>query len=312
MLEFIFLILGLLGLLIGAELIINAALNIAKHYKISQLFLGLTILTIGTDLPELVVDITGAFHRLMGTETSGLIIGETIGTCFGQIALTLGIIGLFAVLTLTKRELKRDGLMMIFSVALLFLVGIDGIITRFEGIIFILVYLFYFYSLYREERIFEKIKRSPKMHFTKDIVSLLIGFILIIYGANLVVVNAVQIAIMFGIAQTLIGIIIVGVGTSLPELVVSLGAIRKGAFKMGVGNLIGSNIFDILFTLGIGSAISGFLVSSSLLRFDIPFLFILSVLVLLFFIRDRKIEKKEAAALILIYALYVCLKLVGF
>jgi len=312
MLELILLILGLLGLLLGTELIIKGALNIAEHYKISHLFMGLTILAIGTDLPELIIAIIGSIDRLLGIETSGLVVGDALGSCFGQIGLTLGIIGLFGILTLTKRELVRDGLMMVGSVVLLFLAGYDGKLTRFEGIMFILIYLFYFMSLRREERVHEKIKRSPTMHLLWDSVSLIGGFAILIYSSTIVVENAIELAQSWDIAQSLVGILIVGLGTSLPELAVSLGAIRKGAFRLSVGNLIGSNIFDILFTLGIGSAIAGFNVSKNLLRFDIPFLFALSVLVLLFFKRKMKIERKEAIFLVLIYVVYVGLKISGF
>ncbi|MBW2977610.1 calcium/sodium antiporter [Candidatus Woesearchaeota archaeon] len=311
MLELILLVLGLLGLLLGSELIIKGALNIAEHYKISHLFIGLTILAIGTDLPELVIAITGSIDKLMGIETSGLIIGDALGSCFGQIGLTLGIIGLFGVCCLTKRELLRDGLMMVGSVALLFLAGYDGELSRFEGIAFILIYLFYFMSLRREEKIYEKIKRAPPMHLLWDAVSLIGGFAILIYSSNIVVENAITLAQSWGIAQSLVGILIVGLGTSLPELAVSLGAIRKGAFRLSVGNLIGSNIFDILFTLGIGSVIAGFNVSRNLLRFDIPFLFVLSIIALLFFRTKMKIAKKEAIILVLIYAVYVVLKLRG-
>ena len=132
MYELILLILGLIGLVFGAKLVIKGALNLAEHFKISKLFIGLTILAVGTDLPELFTVITGAVMRLKGIETSGLIVGETIGSCFGQIALTLGILGLFGTLFLRKRELIRDGLMMVGSVVLFFLAGIDGVITRPE------------------------------------------------------------------------------------------------------------------------------------------------------------------------------------
>lgn len=101
----------------------------------------------------------------------------------------------------------------------------------------------------------------------------------------------------------------VGLGTSLPELALSVGAIRKGAVRLSVGNLIGSNIFDVLFTLGIGSVISGFNVGKNLLKFDIPYLFILSVIVVLLFRRKMRLGKKEAIILIIIYGTYVALKL---
>ena len=309
MLEFIFLILGLLGLVIGSHLIIKGGLNIAEHYKISQFFIGLTIFAIGSDLPELFIDITGAIKKLNGFDTSELIIGETIGTCLGQIALTLGIVGLFSTLTLKKRELQRDGLLMVGSVALLFFLGFDGEISKNDGIILILTFLIYFISLFREEKIYEKIQITSKIHLTWAIFSIIGGFAILIYSSSIVVDNALILATIWGVSQSIIGIFIVGLGTSLPEMVISLSALRKRAFRLSVGNLIGSNIFDILFTLGISSAISGFIVDQKFLKFDIPFLFATSIIVLIFFGKRKKIDKKEAIALISIYITYVLIKL---
>lgn len=311
MFELLYLILGLLGLLIGTELIINGSLNIAEHFKLSKLFIGLTVLAIGTDLPELFVIITGAVYNLGGAETSGLIIGNSLGSCFGQIALTLGILGLFGALSLTKRELKRDGLMMLSSVILLFLVAYDGAITRIDGLIFVLFYLFYFYNLIREEKLHSRLKEAPKMFFLWAVVSLIAGFAILIYCSNLIIENAMYLAKSLDIAQSLIGILIIGLGTSLPELAVSFGALRKNSVRLSVGNLIGSNIFDVLVPLGIGATIAGIKVDTNLLFFDIPFLFVLSLIVLFFFRRKNKILKKEAIALIAIYCVYAALKIAG-
>lgn len=311
MFEFIFLILGILGLVLGAHLVIKGGLSIARHYKISEFFIGLTILAIGSDLPELVVHINGAIKKLQGIDTSGLIVGETIGTCLGQIALTLGIIGLFNNLVLRKHELIRDGLMMVGSVALLFFVSFDGEISQMDGAVFILIYLIYFLSLAREEKLHKKLSLPRKAHLGWAGLSLAGGFLIVIYSSTVVIENALALASNWGISQSIIGSLIIGLGTSLPEIVISISAILKKANGLSVGNLIGSNIFDILFTLGIGSAISGFFVNENLLTFDIPFLFVTSMIATLFFGRNMKIERGEAAILILIYLTYVSIKLIG-
>jgi len=309
MLEFTLLILGLLGLVLGSHLIIKGSLNIAEHYKISQFFIGLTIFAIGSDLPELFIDITGAIKKLNGFDTSGLIIGETIGTCLGQIALTLGVVGLFSTLTLKKRELQRDGLLMVGSVALLFFLGFDGEISQIDGVILVMSFIIYFISLFREEKVYEKIQIAEKINLSWAIISIVGGFSILIYASSVVINNALILATLWGVSQSIIGILIIGVGTSLPEMVISLSALQKKAFSLSVGNLIGSNIFDILFTLGISSAISGFFVDKKFLQFDIPFLFATSIIVLIFFGKRKKIDKKEAIALICIYFTYVLIKL---
>jgi len=311
MIELILVILGLAGLVLGSHLTINGALNIAEHFKLGQIFIGLTILAIGTDLPELFVDITGAIHRLQGTETSGLIIGETIGTCFGQIALTLGIVGLFAVLTLTKKELVRDGSMMLGSILLLLLLSLDGKLSRFDGAVLIVVYLIYFGMLFREEKIFGKIKRAPSFKLGWSIISLLSGFAILIYSSNIAITNAVSLAEIWGVKQSLIGILLLGLGTSLPELFLALTSLYKKATPLAIGNLVGSNIFDILFTVGAGSVISEFIVNKNILLFDIPFLFFTSVIALYFLRTKMRIHRHEAVVLILIYIAYIGFKLWG-
>ncbi|NPE29491.1 calcium/sodium antiporter [Methanococcoides sp. SA1] len=311
MYELVILILGLIGLMFGAELIIKAALTIAEHYKISHSFLGLTLLTFGTNLPELFISVTGSVQRLRGIETSGLIIGDSIGSCFGQIGITMGMVGLFGVLTLTKRELSRAGVMMLGSVALLFLAGLDGTLSRTDGLIFITVYAIYFLLLYREEEVHDKFKSAPPLYLVRTILSISVGFILLILSSYTIVNNALYLADMWDISQSFIGIVLIGLGTSLPELALSWSSIRKKAVNLSVFNLIGSNIFDILFTLGIGSAISGFIVSEGLLRFDIPVLFFLSLLVLVFFRRHMELRKKEAFVLIGFYVIYIALKIYG-
>ena len=150
------------------------------------------------------------------------------------------------------------------------------------------------------------------MHLTWDILSLIAGFAILIYSSHIVVDNAIVVAEAWGVAQSLIGVAIVGLGTSLPEIAISLAAIRKGAFRLSVGNLLGANIADILFAVGLGGAISGLIVNNNLLWFDIPALFIVSALALFFFRTNKKIAKKEAIILIGVYLAYIVLKLKGF
>ncbi len=312
MLELLYLVLGLLGLVLGSHLIIQSSINLAEHFKISQLFFGLIILSIGTNLPELVVTINASIQRVAGIETSGLVIGQILGSCMGQIALSLGILGVFASLVLSKREFYRDGLMMLGSVLLLFILGFDGVLGKFDAIAFLIFYGFYFLSLQREEKIFSKMKRAKTANFLHDISSLIAGFAILIYASNIVVVNSIILAELWGVTQSFIGVVIVGLGTSLPEVTTAIMAIAKKATKMSVGNLIGSNILDILLVLGIGGVIADFNFSSKLLMFDTVFLFFTSLMVLLLFGFTFRMKKKQAAVLIGIYFLYILMKFLNF
>ncbi|MCK5400845.1 MAG: calcium/sodium antiporter [Flavobacteriaceae bacterium] len=309
----IFLILfGLTGLWLGTELVIKGAVNIAEYYNLSKVFIGLAILSIGTDLPEIVIAINASLHNVIGdTETSGIIIGNAIGSSFSQISVVLGSVGILAYLTLKRRHLYEDGIMLLGSILLVILLGIDGKITRVDGIVLVVVYLVYYFRLFHQERIGKKIKKKSGKYIRKDILFLIIGIIIVIFTSELVVDNSISFAENFGVRQSFVGIIIIGLGTSLPELALSLNAIRKKASGLSVGNLIGSNIFDMMIPIGMGASISELKIEKSLILFDLPFLLILSFIVLFFFYKKKGLQKFEAVILIGLFVLYTALKIVG-
>lgn len=304
MLESLLLFVGLGVLWLGAELAIQGTMNIGDHFRLSHRFMGLTVLALGTDLPELFIDVSASIKRLQGIETSGLILGETVGTCFSQVGLALGLIGLVAVVKVKKRAFKRDIFMLIAASVLLFILSLNGVISRTEGAILILAYVTYLATVFRENRVHKKfVLFRPKLRLLWSLSSMLAGFVLLVFGSQLTIDYALLIGERFDLVQHFIGILIVGIGTSIPEIATSLTAVRRRAGQLAVANLIGSNIFDILFTLGISSTISGFLVHSSLVRFDIPLLILLSVIVAFFF-RNMRLEKWEAFSLIAFFGLY--------
>ncbi len=307
-----FLIIGLVLLLTGTEFVIGAALNVARHYKISELFIGLTIMAIGTDLPELVVDITAAIHRLKGIETSGLIIGETLGTCMSQIFLTLGLIGLFSVLHLGNGGLHREKGMLVFSALIVFLLGFDGLLSRIDGFILLIIYMVYFLSLNREENIYKKFK---SLHLKKKLYPMWVffsfsaGFAILFLGSQLTIQHALKLAALLRLPQAIIGIIALGLATSLPEIALAINSIRKKAYTLSIGNLIGSNIFDMLFTLGIGSAISGFLVNHGFLVFDFPYLIFAYLIFIYLILGKNNLHKKQAFVFLSLFFFYILIKL---
>jgi cation:H+ antiporter len=311
--EFILLIIGLIGLWISTSLVIKGALNIANYYELSQVFVGLSILAIGTDLPELIISIDASIQSaVFDVDTSGIIIGNAIGSSYSQISLVIGSIGLFSYLTLRKKHLYDDGLMLLGSILLLFLFGIDGSISLIEGLVLVIVYGIYYFRLFYNERVGSKIKsKKTNIGLRKDVILLVIGFIFVFFTSNLVVDNAIKFTDNHGLNQSFVGIIIIGLGTSLPELVVSLNAARKKAGGLSVGNLIGSNIFDLLIPVGVGASISEIKVDKMLIYFDLPLLFLLSLLVLFFFYKKRGIQRTEAIILIVFYGVYAFLKILG-
>ncbi len=145
-----------------------------------------------------------------------------------------------------------------------------------------------------------------------DVVSVIGGLMIVLYNSNMVVENSASLALSLGISQALIGVLIASIGTSLPELSIAIGAAFKKAPGLSIGNLIGSNIFDLLIPAGAAAVISGLFMGRSLLFFDLPALFIISLIVLLFFIRKKGLQKKEAVILIGLYVFYVIVRLTGF
>lgn len=316
---FIFLVLGLLGLWIGSQLAVGGFENVARHFGISHLFIGLTVVAIGTSLPEIAVSVIGAVDILMGAEisaVSGIVVGNKIGSYINQVTIIMGIVGLVGLMSITKRELKREGTMLILSIILFSLVALDLKITPLEGVVVTLAYLLYFIYLVKQEapsRSTSKVEEgTSKTHPFRDILMILIGMGILFYAGEVVVRSSVQLAELWHVHTSVTGLLIVGLGTGLPELTIDVTALRRGATGIAVGDMIGSNICDILFSLGVGAMISGFVVDPVLLWFDTPFMFLIAFLVLGLFMRNMRLERKEALVLILVYVSYVGLKLTFF
>ena len=311
--QLLYLILGIIILWASAEIIIKSLQFLSSKLKVSETFIGLTILSIGTSLPELGTHIVSSIKILKGEEVSGVALGTNIGSNIVQITAILGIVALFMFIKSDKKFLRKDYMVMLGGILLLLLFCLNGLIGRFEGFILALLYIFYIWKLGEKEQFARKVENQ---HSTRKIVlhSILlpIGILILLYSSRIVINNAEMLASVWGVRDTLIGALIIGVGTALPELATALVALKRKSAGMSVGVLIGSNITNPLFCIGIGALISGYSVDKSLTMFDIPFWFVISLIVLIFFWRKMKIEKKEAVALILLYVLYVALRLKYF
>jgi cation:H+ antiporter len=162
----------------------------------------------------------------------------------------------------------------------------------------------------------EKVSQKLKTEIPKKIWQLLIylvgGFVLVVMSSDIVVTNSIVLAESWGVSQSFIAIVFIAVGTSLPELAISLGAVIKKSPGLSVGNIIGSNIFNLLVPVGLGAVLSDLHVEPNLLQRDVPFLFLITVVVLIFFSKKRGLQKKEAGSLIAVYLLYLVVKTLGF
>jgi cation:H+ antiporter len=321
MLNFLLFFLALFLLWFGAELIIKAALKIAKSLALSEGFIGLTIVAIGTSFPEIVISVTGAVQNLQGGDTSQIVIGNVIGSGMANLALVLGTLGLFKVIRLKRVQLLFDVLMLVLSTTVLYLVSQDGLITREDGILLILFYLVYLILLNRQnlkkqlahskKKISKKSKKIKKVKFIY-FVQLIIGLLILSKASQLVLDNGIVIAQNLGINEMLVGILLVGLGSSLPELMVSISAMLKGSTALSLNNLIGSNILNVFLALGISSSISAWEVSRQVVQFDIPYLLFTSIIAVLFLFSKNRFQRNESLLMIALYAIFIILKISGF
>ncbi|MBY8983191.1 MAG: calcium/sodium antiporter [Candidatus Lokiarchaeota archaeon] len=331
----LFMMLGFVGLYFGGKYTIIGLESIAKRFGLSHLMVGLTILAIGTSLPEIAVSIIGGFDKILGIDPNidGIVIGNKIGSFFTQITFILGLLGLTQTLFISKWELRREGPMLFLSLFVFLLFAIDGLIDRIEALAMIIIYIIYLILIIISEKKLRKaepkveeiekerldplsleVKKDPSgtTSIKKDIIICLIGLLFLLIGAEICILSGHNIANELNVPNNVIGILIIGLGTSIPELVVDLTAMRRGSYGLAIGDILGSNICDILFATGAGAIIAEFNVVKVLLLYDIPMLFIAISIAYYFLWTKKSLKTREAIFLISFYAFYVTMKLVFF
>jgi len=332
LLSVLFLILGFFGLYFGAKLVIIGLENIAGRFHISHLMVGLTILSIGTSLPEIAVSIMGGLDKIMGIDPNidGIVIGNKVGSFLIQISLIIGILAVSHPIFVSKWELRREGPMLFISILVFLFFSLDGILTQFEALLMIIIYFIYLSLVIWSERRLTKIKlgsnyiekerldivgfepiESPHKTSSifKDICIFLIGLFILVFAAEITLLSSHDLSKEFHIPENVVGILIVGFGTSLPELVADLTAIRRESYGIAVGDILGSNICDILLATGSGAIIINFNVPRIILFFDIPVLFLALSIALYFLWSQKTLKRWEGILLISFYCVYTILKL---
>lgn len=310
--DFLLLITGIAGLWLGTELTIGGALAIARRHQLSEFFVGLVILSIGSDLPELAIAIDAGIKTFMGNDASGVVVGASIGSVIAQIGFVLGLAGLLGHLTLPRSFVFRHGSVLLAATILLFLVAFDGIVSRTEGLILITFYVVYVIALMNGANKPDEEPSAMAGGGVRSWMLLLVGLAAVVISSEITVDSVVSIAHAFDISEAIISILIIGLGSSLPELSISISAIMKKKAALSVGNIIGSNILDTLLPIGIAAFIAGMTFERQLLFFDLPFIFVLTTVVLAFFLRKRGVQKTEGAIILGFYASYVVIKLLQF
>lgn len=308
--DFLLLALGIAGLLIGTELTISGALAIARRYALPEFVVGLVVLSIGSDLPELAVAIDAGIRNLMTGQASGVVVGSAVGSSVAQIGFVMGVAGLLTYLTLATRYVYRHGAMLLGSTVLLFLFALNGEISRVEGAALVLLYVIYVLAILQPEDMSEELSgMAAAEDGLRAWLLVAVGLTAIGLASELTVSSVVSIAELFGMDETMIAALVIGLGTSLPELSISVGAVLRKQVSLSVGNIVGSNIFDTLIPIGVAALIAPLDFDSSLLWFDLPYLFALTTVVLSLFVVHRKgLQKGEALVVLTLYAIYVTVK----
>jgi len=287
---------GILFLVKGSDIFIDGAVGVAKKLGVSEHMIGLTLVAFATSLPELAVSSIASFNN-----AEGIAIGNVIGSNVANICLVLGIAALIMNLKTTK-ETRRDAIFMTAVTFLLFaVIAFDGVVNRYDAAIFLIIYALFIFYLYRTHKENVEIE-VEKGSYVKDIVLVILGAAGVMLGAHFLVESGVGIAELLGISDLVIGLTMVALGTSLPELASSVAAALKKKHGIAVGNVVGSNIINILLVLGVAGLINP-IRAGDVMHFTMPFLLLVSVIAAIF--ASRKIGKKEGMFLLALYALFV-------
>jgi cation:H+ antiporter len=310
--DFLILIAGVAGLWLGTELTIGGAMAIARRHRLSEFFVGLVILSIGSDLPEIAVAVDAGLKGLVGQDASGVVVGTAIGSVVAQIGFVLGLAATISYLTLPKGFVLRHGAVLLAATLLLFALAFDGHVSRIEGLILVVAYSVYVLILMNGETAPDEAPRGFAGGGVGSWLALIAGLLSVMGSSEVTVTSVVRIAQELDISEAVISVLIIGLGTSLPELSISISAILKKRTELSVGNIIGSNILDTLLPIGIAAVISGVAFEQSLLHFDLPFIFVLTALILGFFFTRPGVTRSEGLFVLACYGAYVCVKLLQF
>lgn len=297
--SFMLLLIGFLLLIKGADYFVDSASAIARKFHIPSMIIGLTIVSIGTSLPELSVSLTSA---LIGK--NDLAVANVVGSNIFNILMGLGVTSIISKLPIEKNTIENDIPFLNIIGGILLMMMLNLTLSRFEGILLIgLLIGFLFYIIKPVLNNKEESKEESKLSF-KTILLGILGVVGIILGGDMVVDSASNIAKMFGMSQNLIGLTVVALGTSLPEFVTSVIAGIKGENEIAIGNIIGSNIFNILMILGISSIISP-IVISFISVIDIMFMIAIGILLYVFVVKSKTLKRYQGIVFIFLYIGYI-------
>jgi cation:H+ antiporter len=265
----------------GGNWLVSGGVAIAKKFRISNLVIGMTIVAYGTSTPELAASVAAA------GEHSVIILGNIVGSNIANVGMVIGVAAILVPLAVSKSVLRKEIPIMLGVFFLLVLVSVDGEISSYDGILLLVglgIFGYYTFKNAVKQRVEskEEVQQGSRNIYVKSAGLIGIGVVLLYVGAMLTVDNAVILAQEFGLSEKIIGLTVIAIGTSLPELITSIIAIRKGHAEIGIGNIIGSNIYNILMIMGVGAVLGGVMVGTDVyVDYAIMIIFSMSLLIAL-------------------------------
>ena len=296
--DFVIFILSMAALIFGADFIINQSERIALRFNISEFIIGSTLIALGTSLPEMATSMAASLDN-----KADLAIANAVGSNIINITLVLGVVFLISKPFVSVRDFfAKDSLWALMPVFIFILMSLDGNIDRFDASLLFTLMFAYLLFLFRNAKddILQSVDEEFKKNFSwiKSSLLLMLGFGMVVIGANFAIDSASNIATQFGVSQWLIGVVVIAFGTSLPELIVSISAARKGKVGMVIGNIIGSNLANTTMVIGGAAMVNTLTVNLEKYYFDIALLTIASIM--LVYITANKLYSRPAGILLLI------------
>lgn len=303
--DFMIFTVAMAALVYGADFVIKESEKIALHFNISHYVIGATLIAFGTSMPEMAASMMASYAG-----KNDMAVANVVGSNILNIALILGVVFLLSKNMNPKRNLfERDGAWVIVPVIIFMIMIQDGIISRSDGFLFLLMMVSYLIFLFTDQKDelegeIDKDLTKDNFNWSKTIMLLTVGFVLTIGGANFVVESGTNIARVFGVSEWIIGLFLIALGTSLPELVVSLVAVKKGNVEMSIGNIIGSNVANFSMVLGVASLINPLTIDLVATKFDV-YIMVATAATLLFILANKLYNKAGAIFLLTILALFI-------
>ena len=302
---------GFLAILITADLVVRSTLKLSKHFGLSGSFVGLTILSIGTSIPEIMSAVVGSVNILGKQDSfytlSSLVLGQNVGSDIFQQSFILAMVGIFGTIIVVKKELYKEVGALIAGTAIVWLFALGGVINRIEGALLLIIYTGYLLYL-KKTRVHEKVKamyhlNRKELWMHSSLIVLL--FIVMAFSADKVLDASSILISSLPISASFFGVVLLGVASALPELTTAIVGLVKKEKGISTGVLIGSNITNPFLGIGLGATISTYAVPSVLISYDIPFKIGTAMIIFYFLHKHSDLKKWQGALLVLLFSTYL-------